>query len=252
VACIKPTFGGPLFVLLLLRGSYRAALMGFGIAVVANVAVAAALLPQLMDPNHLLEMLAVNQTATEVNEAVDPLLSASRVDFVMVVERLIGRHLPTALRYAMTFAMLIVAGLAMRRLKKSGEGDGRRTQLYSLAIASLTITLCIYHNIYDALLIAPAGMAAFVILAKSGSDSRRSAQWLLLGLLLVPAVNYFTSAKFLVFVAETLRPLATAVQQPAVWTMLCVLNGVCLTIAWLILVVRCFRNEGQRQVYAPK
>lgn len=244
VACIKPTFGGPLFVLLLLRGSYRAALAGFGIAVVANLAVAAALLPQLLEPDHLLEMLAVNQTATEVNEAVDPLVSASRVDFVMVVERLIGRHLPNVWRYAMTFAMLIVAGLAMRMLKKSASGDGRRTEINSLAIASLTITLCIYHNIYDALLIAPAAMAAFASLPKSQSDSRRGSQWFMLALLLVPAVNYFTSAKFLAFVAQALPQMASAVQQPAVWTMLCVLNGICLTIAWIVLLVRCFQNEA--------
>ncbi|HEY2415312.1 MAG TPA: glycosyltransferase family 87 protein [Pirellulaceae bacterium] len=240
VACIKPTFGGPLFVLLLLRGSYRAALTGFGIAVIANVAVVAALLPQLMDPNHLLEMLAANQTVTELNEGVDPLVSASRVDFLMVIERLVGQHLQNVLRYALTFALLIVAGLAVRRLKRSANGDGSGTELNSLAIASLTITLCIYHNIYDALLIAPAALAAFVNLSKSQSDRRRGGEWLLLALLLVPAVNYFTSAKFLTFVAETMPPLATSVQQPAVWTMLCILNGACLMIAWIILLIRCF------------
>jgi hypothetical protein len=93
LACIKPTFGGPLFVLLLLRGSYRAAFSGVAIAAIANVAVVAALLPQLLDVSHLRELLAINQAATERNAAVDPLLSASRVDLLMVVERLVGSRL---------------------------------------------------------------------------------------------------------------------------------------------------------------
>ncbi len=252
VACIKPTFGGPLLVLLLLRGSYRAALIGLALAATANLAVVATLLPQLLDPNYLPQMLAANQTATEINEAVDPLLSGSRVDLLMVIERLIGRHLPSAGRYAVTFAMLIVAGLAIRRLKRCAGGVDRRAELYSLGLALLTIALCIYHNIYDALLIAPTVVAAFANLSKGEVDIRRGVRWLPLALLLVPAVNYFTSAKFGEAVARTLPPLASMVQQPVVWTTLSVFNGICLTIVWLGLLVRSYGNREPATIQPSK
>jgi hypothetical protein len=252
VACIKPTFGGPLFVLLLLRGSYRAAVIGFLLAVIVNLAVVGTLLPQLLNANYLLEMVRTNQATMEANEAVDPLLSGSRVDLLMVVERLIGRHLPNAVRYALTLGTLIVAGLAIRKLKTPPDEAGRRAEYDSLALASLTIALCIYHNIYDALLVAPAALAAFANLSRNKTDAQRSEQWLLLALLLVPAVSYFTSTKFLAIVAEMMPPLASAVQQPALWTMLCVLNGVCLTAAWIILIVRCFRKAELAPAQASK
>jgi hypothetical protein len=242
IACIKPTFGGPLFVLLLLRGSYRAAVIGFALAVIANCAVVGTLLPQLLDPNRLLEMVRINQAATESNQGVDPLLSASRVDLLMVVERTMGRHLPNALRYALTFGTLIFSGMAIRRLNKSADEGGRRTELVSLAIASLAIALCIYHNIYDALLVAPAAAMALVISAKNQSKKRTGMRWWLLALLIVPAVNYTTSTKCLKFIEQTLPLLASAAQQPALWAVLCVLNGACLTAAWTILLVRCFKK----------
>jgi hypothetical protein len=248
VACIKPTFGGPLFVLLIVRGCYRAALSGLVIAVIANLAVAAALLPQLLDANHLLQMLAENQTATESNEAVDPLLSASRVDLLMVIERLVGQHFPGVVRYGLTFAVLASGGIAIRRLQDSERANAQRAKLGSLAIAALTIALCIYHNIYDALLIGPAAMAAFVALPQE----RRGTRLLLLALLVVPAVNYLTSAKFLTFAADALPPLAGMIKQPAVWTLMCILNGVCLTIAWTILLVRCYSNREAAPIQASK
>jgi hypothetical protein len=141
-------------------------------------------------------------------------------------------------RYVLTFGILSVAGLAIRQLKGSAGGENRRTELYSLALASLTIVLCIYHNIYDGLLIAPAAMAAFENAVTVKTQRQSGFQWLLCGLLLVPAFNYSTSARFVAFVAELMPALASAVQPPSVWTILCVLNGVCLTIAWIVLLFR--------------
>jgi len=235
-----------------LRGSYRAALIGFVLAVIANSAIVATWLPQLLDTNRVLDMLRANQATLESNEAVDPLLSASRVDSLMVIERLIGRHLPSAVRYTLTFAMLISAGMAIHRLKRPANNNAQRSDLDSLAIASLTIALCIYHNIYDALLVAPAAIAVYARQSKGESNDRRGAWWLLLALLLVPAVNYFTSAKFGELVVRTLPPLASVVQQPVFWTLLCVLNGLCLTLAWCALLVRCFQHDAEVPVQASK
>lgn len=242
VACVKPTFGGPLFVLLLLRGRYKAALGGLTIAIFVNALVLAVFLPQIFSAGNLMELLENNQAATAADPAVDPLRSASRVDLLMVVERLTPWRFPGAVRMMLTFAVLGVAGVALRRLAKSKAGDDYDREFQSVALASLTITICIYHNIYDALLIAPAVVSAWGGLATSKSTMQRMTSWLSLACLLVPAVNYLSSQKFLSALGENIPTLASIAEQPAIWTVVCTLNAVCITVAWCISVAGCFQE----------
>ena len=60
--------------------------------------------------------MAHNQAVIDDDPAVDPLKSASRVDFPFVVERIWGRHFPGYVRFGLTLAMLGVAGWQIRRL----------------------------------------------------------------------------------------------------------------------------------------
>lgn len=142
----------------------------------------------------------------------------------------------------LTFAVLGVAGVALRRLAKSKAGDDYDREFQSVALASLTITICIYHNIYDALLIAPAVVSAWGGLATSKSTMQRMTSWLSLACLLVPAVNYLSSQKFLSALGENIPTLASIAEQPAIWTVVCTLNAVCITVAWCISVAGCFQE----------
>ncbi|HMC11354.1 MAG TPA: glycosyltransferase family 87 protein, partial [Pirellulaceae bacterium] len=251
VACIKPTFGGPLLVLMLLRGNYRAAFVGLALAVVANLAVLALFLPHELTNPRPLELLAANQAATESDSAVDPLQSASRVDLPFVVERLWGQHLPGFVRFGLSLILLAVAGWSLRcRASDKAPSDGNR-ELLSAAFACLTIAICIYHNIYDALLVAVPGVAAWRVLADAKEPTSRWWGTSLMICLVVPALSYFSSKQFLTLLAEFLPQLAGISSHAALWTLLCTLNGISLTIAWCLLLVL-IRRELRTQRPQPR
>jgi hypothetical protein len=244
IACIKPTFGGPLVILMLFRGNYRAFVLGLLLAVVLNVAVFAAFLPSEIFCPRRLEMLVHNQAVIDDDPAVDPLKSSSRVDFPFAIERIYGSHFPGYVRFGITFAVLAMAGWQLRRLPP----DDEPARLLSLAIACLTIAICIYHNIYDGLLAVIPAAAAWGALRDSGQIRFRRLLLALVVLFAIPAVHYFSSKQFINLLAESTPTLFQFVSQPSVWTLLCTLNGISLMIAWCLLLFAAqtnFRQEPQ-------
>jgi len=236
ISCIKPTFGGPLFVLLILRRNYRVALTGLATALVTNVAVMALFLPQELTSTHTMELLSANQAVTDSDPAVDPLKSASRIDSLMVAERLSGRHWPGYARLGLTFLILTVAGWSLRRLEYAPSADDQRKQSVSAGLAALTIGICIYHNIYDALLAAvPALVTWHSIKGQHATGGNLALP--IFACTAVPALNYFSSKQFLALAEQYLPSIAPIVSQKGVWTLLCVLNGLSLMIAWCLLIV---------------
>jgi hypothetical protein len=231
LASIKPTFGGPLFVLLALKGSYRAAFAGVAIAAALNFAILAALLPHELFSTNWFDQLTHNQAVIDADSAVDPLLSASRIDFPAVVERLYGRRLPSVARYGLTLLVLAVAGWHLRLLSRRGDENW----LLSAALACLTIAICIYHNIYDALLIAvPAALIAHELTTDKTTQSRLLT-WPLVICLAVPAINYFSSKQFWAELAQWQSSLLEA-SPDRLWTLVGAVNGLCLTVAWCLLL----------------
>jgi hypothetical protein len=236
ISLIKPTFGGPLFILLLLRGTYRAAFGGLAIAAAANLAVMGAFLPQELISGHTFELLAANQAVTDSDPAVDPLKSASRIDFLMIIERLTGRHWPGYLRLLVSLTVLGIGGWHLRRLQSATDQNGPYTRAISAALASLTVGISIYHNIYDALLAAPVAVAASGILTVKRNQQAKLALPML-ALIAVPALNYFSSKQFLAVVGQFQPSIGAALAQDGPWTFLCILNGLCLTLAWCLLIL---------------
>jgi len=251
ISLIKPTFGGPLFILLLLRGSYRPAFAGLAIAAAANLAVMGAFLTHELTSGHTFELLAANQTVTEDDPAVDPLKSASRIDFLMVVERLTGRHWPGYLRLLASVTVLGIGGWHLRRLESATDLNGLNKQAISTALASLTIAISIYHNIYDALLAAPAAVAAAGILIAKRNEQATFA-WPILGLIAVPALNYFSSKQFLATIGRFQPSIGSTLAQDGPWTFLCILNGLCLTLAWCLLMLLIQRQSRSAPAYSAK
>jgi hypothetical protein len=233
LAIIKPTFGGPLFVLLVLKGSYRAAFTGIAIAALVNLAIVATLLPHELFSTNWLDQLSHNQAVIDADSAVDPLLSVSRIDFPAVVERLYGWRLPGLARYALTLLVLAVAGWHLRLL----SGSSSRDMLLSTGFACLTIAICIYHNIYDALLIAvPAALVA-----RELTMEKRTRPYLLTWPLAIcfaiPALNYFSSKQFWAALIQWQPSLMSAASSGGLWTLVGAVNGLCLTGAWCLLLV---------------
>jgi hypothetical protein len=223
LAIIKPTFGGPLFVLMALRGSYRPAFIGLFLAAAVNLTVIAALLPHDLVESDWFKLLAHNQAVIDADPAVDALQSASRVDLVAVIERLAGQQLPGFVRFGVTFMVLGVAGWSLRQSNHTGEED----MLLSCALASLTIGICIYHNIYDAMVIAVPAALVWRELVNKNSLYSRPLLWLLLGCLTIPAVNYFSSKQFWLLLTDF---------EPQLGPPLAMLNGIAFAVAWCVLL----------------
>lgn len=230
VTLIKPTFGGPLVILMALRGFGRAVALGLTLAVVANVAVIGALLPGHFFGAGAVERLLENQAATDADPAVDPLSSASRIDLPFVLERWSGRPWPAVARYGMTLAILGITGWQLRIY-------GQQQRLLATGIAALTVTICIYHNIYDALMVGIPGIAAWRLATTAEEPAERGMAWCALCLLLVPAVQYLSSNQFLTLAGQLHPALAEIRSKPTLWTMICTLNGTALAGAWLLLLV---------------
>jgi glycosyl transferase family 87 len=238
ISLIKATFGGPLVLLLLLRGTYRPAILGLVSATIVNLAIMAVLLPRELTNPQAIALLADNQSTTDNDPAVDSLNSASRVDVVMVAERFLGLHLPTIARWTLTFAVIGIAGWRTRVLQHATAIETRDRHLLSTAIASLTVVICIYHNVYDALFAAPATLAAWRLASTTPDARTRRMSWAIFAGSLVPAVNYLCSQQVVEYLAASFPPLASLLTTSALWSLLCIASGAGLLTAWVLLLAR--------------
>jgi Glycosyltransferase family 87 len=243
IAFIKPTFGAPLFFLMLLRGNYRAALGGVGLAAVSNIAVLCLFLPHDLISGRIYEVFVANQAVTDADPAVDPLFSSSRIDFPMVFERFWGHHLPGGVRLGIGMLVLLIASWHLRLLRVTRPVSADDAEMLSTSLACLSIVLCVYHNIYDALMVAIPAVAAW---GEAKSASLRTQRWLAWGVVAsacVVAFNYLSSKQFLALLG--LQSLMDGQFSAALWTAISTLNGICLTIAWGLLLARTRSEIGR-------
>jgi hypothetical protein len=150
VASFKPTYGLPLVVLLAARRAWRALAIGLGGAALLSAVPLAVLFARIGMAGfvHTLHESYVNRIASPAMRADQ---STFRVDVVALVARTLGhapRLVPTLL---LTGLVLALAVAALRRLPDD-DPMARRT---ALAIASLAIVLCTYHQQYDLVILAP-------------------------------------------------------------------------------------------------
>src|SRR5205085_12277125 len=91
IATMKPTFGGPLAILMFCRRDWKAAgvgsLAGFAAAVLGLAIISA----RDNSRQSLAAVIRTNQETTERDPAVDPAQSNSRIDAPLVVDRWLGR-----------------------------------------------------------------------------------------------------------------------------------------------------------------
>jgi len=194
------------------------------------------LLPHELTSIGLLEQLMGNQSVTDNDPAVDPLLSASRIDLPMVVERLAGRHFPSVARMAISLAVLGMAGWHLRTLSRTSRSVGEDVQSLGTALAFLTIAICIYHNIYDGLLLGPTATLAWQ-LGRRGSGAQAKLARPLLICSAIVAANYLSSKQFVALLVNRWPAIGEASVSGPLWVFICTLNGLCLFAAWCLLLV---------------
>src|SRR5262245_9219099 len=199
IATMKPTFGGPLAILMFCRRDWKAAILGSALGLAAAVIGLAIAFSHEAPGTSPLAILVGNQQVTESDPAVNPVLSNSRIDAVLVIDRLLG---PGATgRMAVSLLILAVSGIVLFRGSAKSVVPRETSDLdtfekLSSAIVLVTIAGCIYHNIYDALLLV---VPAAVVFPMPGHRLVASSKWVGLViciLLVVPAVSYFSSQQF--------------------------------------------------------
>ena len=247
IATLKPTFGGPVAVLMLARHDFRAA--AIGLAIGAAIALTGAGLIAARDPHHtdFWALAFDNQAALNKGEGVDPAQSVGRVDLPMVAERLLGPGGRTWWRMALPLTLILAAGVTLLQLDRrragvqggTAAGDWEIDRL-SDSIVLVTTCLCIYHYIYDGLLLVLPAVWMYQVACdhKHPIFVRRLAM-LVLAAFSIPALNYFTSKQ----VGQLLHQYWdwSSVLSPAsparLWTLACIASGVALAIAWCLLLI---------------
>ena len=215
-ACAKPSYGGPLGVLMLLRGDGRAFFVGSALAAVLGILGglgpilrAGGIGPWIQTVRGSMQVVATDGTFNEPTSLI-------RLDPVSLIGRLIGHPPGTLVYVALAILILGAAGLLMRRLAARGEPEPRAI---SNSLGCLAILLATYHQPYDALILALP--ASVVLLTPGRVEGRRLA---LLLLLLVPGLNYVATHTLL----ERLEVSRFA------WLVISESNGLALALALVL------------------
>ena len=227
VACAKPSYGGPLGVLMLLRGDLRSLLPGAGLAAVLGLLGAIGPMRAAGGLHALLDSVRGSMEVVATDMTFHEPTSLIRLDPVSLVGRILGRPPGALIAAALAILILGAAGFLMRRLARRGEPEPRAV---SNCLGFLAILLATFHQPYDALMLA---LPATVLLMTRGPVTTRRV--VLTFLLLVPGVNYV--ATFTLLERFDLPRFA--------WLLISESNGMALLLA-LLLGMRMAWERAQR------
>ena len=190
LASIKPTFGVPLGVLMLVRRQYRPVAIACAVSVSLNLAVSIALIHRSGGLAAFRDHVAATFDASRqgIIETRNPAMTSLRIDAASLLGRLRGDPLPAAAQALVGAGVITVAAAAMWLSGTRGDQD----EDILAGLICVAILLSGYHQAYDlSLLILPA-----VVLARSPPGREplgRGFRFLLGALLLALGANYLSS-----------------------------------------------------------
>jgi hypothetical protein len=142
--------------------------------------------------------------------------------------------------------VLGITGLVLFRAERraeSGEaGNWESFETISTGLILVSMAACVYHNIYDALLLVVPAALACPWPSRRGIASAAWMGWLVCALLVVPAFSYFSSLQFNQLLARAFPSVLSGVWSPGRTPLLIQLaNGSAVIGAWLLLLVAAWR-----------
>jgi Glycosyltransferase family 87 len=217
---IKPQYGAPLVALLMVRGSWKVALGGTGIAAVASLPVVGVLIAHDGGPGRFVEVIRANLDWAEQTTygAVDSPI-AERVDVAAVWFRVTGL-LPPAAELLALVVVMVVSALLVRALDRTGDdGDHVLADL----LTGLAVVVAVVHQPGDILIAVPAAVGVAGWWWRHRADRPTWAVPVLLVLFAFPFAH--------IFAVDTV--IRSAFGEHVALTV----DGVATVLAWLVLVV---------------
>jgi mono/diheme cytochrome c family protein len=202
-ATFKGTYGVPLAALMFVRGDRRTVALAVLLGTLITVPAAARLAHAVGGVSQLAHTLHADYDSRSTIAVKRAENAPFRIDAVALAARIIGRSPTTAetlLLSCAVFGMSVAGLVAMRRQRPHAAvvaTDDRDRRLHATSVAALAIVAGLYHQAYDALALA---LPLVVLWWRPDAEPWRAHpgwRWVVLGLLLVPFVNYF-SAEFVV------------------------------------------------------
>jgi hypothetical protein len=222
LATLKPTYGVPLAVLMLLGlREVRAVIAG----VVASAALSlVALVPLAHAAGGVVpfvQSVRGSAAAFSGEDTSNAWSSFARIDVIAVLARGLG-HVPAAwMELVLEVAVMAAALVALNRLR--GDHSAPTRQLL-VGLVCLTVLIGSYHQAYDALLLAQPAVALAAARWGRGVVAPAPLRWTILALLAVPGVNYLATG--------TLTS-ELAVGAP-MWMAVTLMNPAALLAAWAL------------------
>ncbi len=193
LASIKPNFVIPLVLALAARGNWRALLVGCSIAAI-GASVATGWLLQSHSP---LELVRDVQSADEAHLTDDyelPVNTWTRVDILAIVAKWMAWNPSAGIALVTMAVLLVIPLLALQKLKRHGDRGGLQSP--SGAIAILAGQVCLYHHVYDTIVLIPVACGILYDMRWRRLASS-TARWGLALAVLFPAFNYLSSEQVL-------------------------------------------------------
>jgi hypothetical protein len=220
ITTLKPTYAGPLAVLMVARGDWRA--LGTG-AAIALVLTGAVVVPLVADVGAEAFAASLVESFVRVDNPKSFVATYPyRVDVGGLARWLLGHAPSIGSSITLALSPLLLAGLGLRQLGHDAPG-------HAVGLGSLAVVTSIYHQQYDVVALT-VPLVALVWATDDVWRQRPALRRTTLALVGLPFVNYLASG----IVADSLG------LAPSTLLALCVLNNVALlgalaVFAWLAL-----------------
>lgn len=247
VSTAKPTFGGPIALLLVWRGDWRSALAGLAAGAAAFVLGVAGIFAHTdeLSLSRLARVLSENQEQLSRDPDVVTASNKARIDLAASVEYLRAQPLPSGAGHLITVVCLAATAWAVwksRRPERQQHAAGTASALILLAML-----VCTYHNVYDALVLVVPLAACAVAANADWREMPPAWRWHIFALLLVPFINVLWTEGFgrLLGAAGISWGGSCSGVAGAIYRLACAANGLSLAAAWAMLLAWVVRGRAR-------
>ena len=220
LAMLKPTYGVPLAVLMLLgRGDVAAVVIGGVVSVALSAVALVPLAHAAGGVGPFVASVGGSATAFSTESTSNAWASFARIDVVALLARVLGRVPDGWVEVALGLAVTAAGIVGLRRLR--GDRSAPTAQL-AFGLVCLTLLIGTYHQAYDAVLLAQPAVALGTARWGRGVVAPASLRWAILALLAVPGANYLATGTL----------TSGMVVGSTVWLAVTALNPAALLAAW--------------------